>query len=109
MVVNQFKIKGITLDEFVNFIIDKIEFKHENHSSDMSILMTDDRSIIDVQYASKTLVVKHLEDTLVIETIFSDGSFYLFENLPKVESNFSLKVKKILRKHETELGIEFLI
>ena len=107
MVVNQFKIKGITLDEFVNFIIWKIEFKHENHSSDMSILIAEDTSISKEYHTCKTLIIKQLDNSLLIETIFSDGSFYLFEDLPKVESNFSLKVKKIIKRHEKELGIEF--
>ena len=107
MQINKLKLTGITLDNFVNFIIQKIEFDFESHSPKMSVLMKEEYLMFRNAYDCQTLVIKSTRTGLVMELTSVGGEAWLWDIFSNPEERFFNKVWKILEENMVSVGFEF--
>ena len=94
------KISDSNLDQLVNYLIRKLDFDYENHSADMSILMSRNFGFLFLRNVSTKLkmVILKKEKSFILIDIIAEGD----ETIIFPESGYTKKVAKLIYRYAEE-------
>lgn len=105
MHVAKFEIDSSNLDQIVNHLIEFIDFDYENHSTDMSVLASEDRNFTNSSSQFNLIILKVSNSRLFIEVVGAAGGTGLLNIDWGSEKGFIKKVEKQLADYATEFGL----
>ena len=106
MKITKLKLTNINLDDFVNFIVQHIEFMYESHSPKMTVLVNQ-VSHYDDQHDTQILVARDMNAEIHVDLISNPDDYSIVEFFQNQEPRLSKKVKWVLKSFGTEEGILF--
>jgi hypothetical protein len=93
------KLSDSDLDKLVNYLIEHLNFSYENHSSDMSIISSEQQYLWSKGYQHNMIVAKKNKSAILIDIIVvsSDQLFYSFK--ASSHKKYILSVEKVLHEY----------
>lgn len=104
MTVLKLKLVDNDLDKLVNCLIRERLFDYENHSTDMSILISDNLRLADVTSLLNTVVLKRESSFILIDLISGGGHDGLFSGM--VQQDYVRGAAKAIYEYAELYGLQ---
>jgi hypothetical protein len=109
MTALKLKLNDSNLDQLVNYLIKERKFDYENHSQDMSILISHNARLIDMTFHVNMVIIKKEGPVIYIDVITAGGDVLLDFNAG-VEKGYIRENSKVVYEYAElyELRVEQL-
>jgi len=108
MKITKLKLTGISLDDFVNFIIFHVNFSYESHSPKMTVLVNQITQPFDEYYCiTDILIARDMNTEIHVDLISNPDDYSIIETFKNQELRFSKRVKRVLNSYGKDKGIVF--
>lgn len=106
--VLKLKISDNNLDQLVNYLIHEREFDYENHSVDMSILISDNLRLVDMTSHLNMVILKKEASSIHIDIISGGGDDSLLDFNGSVDKGYTRWTAKAIYEYAElyELQVE---
>ena len=105
MKIIKFKLGCSDLDRTIDYLINNLQFDYENHSTDMSILASEDYYLRNNSTQLNMIVAKKENSYIMVDIIGGAGGSGFLNISWWSEKGYTNKVKKVLNKYVDEFNL----
>lgn len=106
MKISKYQIATPDLDKVVNYIVKNLPFDYENHSSDMSILASEEYYLRNNSSQMNMVIAKRKDSSIFIDIIGGAGGKGILNINLWSEQGYIKRVRKVLNNYCEEFGLE---
>jgi hypothetical protein len=105
MRIVKLKINDADLDRIVNYLIEHLSFDYENHSTEMSILASEEFYFRTFSAQLNMIIVKKEMSDILIDIIGAAGGSGLLNIDWWSEKGYTNRAKKVINKYKDEFNL----
>ena len=104
MRILKLKLDCSDLDKTINYLINNLQFDYENHSTDMSVLASEEFYFRNHSTQLNMIIARKEESRILIDVIGGAGGHGILNINWWSEKGYTNRVKKVLKKYADEFN-----
>ncbi len=105
MKISKFKISTADLDKTISYLIENLSFDYENHSTDMSVLASEEFYFRNNSTQLNMIIARKKESSIFLDIMGSAGGSGFFNINFWSEKGYIKRVRKVLDKYTEEFNL----